>query len=67
MVDFALRLTESPGASAREDVERLRRAGFGDGAILDIVQVTAYYNYVNRVASGLGIELEPYRREKEEP
>ena len=41
-----------------EDVERLREAGFDDRAILDACQVTAYYNYVNRLADGLGVELE---------
>ena len=33
-------------------------AGFDDSGILDICQVTAYYNYVNRLADGLGVDLE---------
>jgi alkylhydroperoxidase family enzyme len=40
------------------DVIALRQAGFSDAAILDINQVTAYYAYVNRLADGLGVELE---------
>ncbi len=38
----------------------LREAGFGDTAILDINQVTGYYAFVNRLADGLGVELEAY-------
>ncbi len=58
MVDYALKLTRTPGAMDSEDVDRLRRAGFSDRAILDICQITAYFNYVNRLADGLGVELE---------
>jgi alkylhydroperoxidase family enzyme len=45
------------------DIEPLRRAGLQDGEILDVCQVTAYYNYVNRLADGLGVELESYWRQ----
>jgi alkylhydroperoxidase family enzyme len=43
---------------AEEDVGALRNAGLRDAEILDVCQVTAYYNYVNRMADGLGVELE---------
>jgi len=43
----------------REDLEPLRAAGLDDRAILDAAMIVAYYAYVNRLASGLGIELEP--------
>ncbi|MCA9737300.1 MAG: hypothetical protein R3E98_04345 [Gemmatimonadota bacterium] len=59
MLGWALTLTRSPRASAEGGVEALRAQGFDDRAILDICQVTAYYNYVNRLAEGLAIELEP--------
>lgn len=63
MLDYAERLTRSPAAVGADDVEALRRAGFDDTAILDICQVTSYYNYVNRLADGLGVELEePWTR-----
>jgi alkylhydroperoxidase family enzyme len=42
------------------DVAALRAAGLGDGEILDACQVAAYYAYVNRMADGLGVELEEY-------
>lgn len=58
MLDYALKLTCDPGAMTADDVDALRAVGFGDRAILDICQVVAYYNYVNRLADGLGVELE---------
>jgi alkylhydroperoxidase family enzyme len=47
----------------QDDVIALRAAGFSDAAILDINQVTGYYAYVNRLADGLGVELEPFWEE----
>ncbi len=41
------------------DVETLRGAGLSDAAIHDAAAVTAYFNFVNRLALGLGVELEP--------
>jgi len=42
------------------DVVALREVGFSDEAILDINQVTSYYAFVNRLADGLGVELEGF-------
>jgi alkylhydroperoxidase family enzyme len=36
----------------------LRRAGLSDDAIHDVVAIVSYFNFVNRIASGLGIDLE---------
>ena len=58
MLDYAAKLTRRPSKITRQDVEALRQAGFGDAAVLDICQVTAYFNFVNRLADGLGVELE---------
>jgi uncharacterized peroxidase-related enzyme len=60
MLDYAVKLTREPWAMTEEDVERLREAGFDDTGILDICQITGYYNFVNRLADGLGVELESY-------
>ena len=50
-----------------EDCQLLRRQGLNDRDILDAVEVISYFNYINRVAEGLGVDLEPEmkRREKE--
>ena len=58
MLDYTMRLTRDPGGMGEADVVALKNAGFDDTGILDICQVTAYYNYVNRLADGLGVELE---------
>jgi uncharacterized peroxidase-related enzyme len=60
MLEYADKLTRAPWTMKPEDVEALRAAGFGDADILDIAQVTAYYAYVNRLADGLGVELEEW-------
>jgi alkylhydroperoxidase family enzyme len=60
MLDYADKLTREPWTMTRDDVERLRAEGFSDRAILDMNQVAGYYAYVNRLADGLGVELEGY-------
>jgi len=64
MLDYAVKLTKTPWEMAQEDVDTLRGEDFSDAAILDINQITGYYNFVNRLADGLGVELESYWREK---
>ena len=60
MLDYAVKLTLEPWNMVEEDVQALRVAGFSDAAILDINQVTGYYAFVNRLADGLGVELEDF-------
>ncbi len=64
MLDYAVKLTKTPWDMEQEDVDKLRGEDFSDGAILDINQITGYYNFVNRLADGLGVELESYWRKK---
>lgn len=58
MLEYAEKLTLRPRDMERADVVALRDQGFSDSAILDINQVTGYYAFANRLADGLGIELE---------
>lgn len=60
MLDYATKLTTSPCEVKKADFLEVKKAGFRDAEILDIVQVVSYYNYVNRMACGLGVELEDY-------
>jgi alkylhydroperoxidase family enzyme len=55
----AARLTRSPDAMTNAEVDRLRDAGWSDRSVLDIVLITAYFNFVNRIATGLGVEVTP--------
>lgn len=54
---YAKKLTLTPAEMSQEDVIALREVGWDDGDILEIVQVVAYFNYANRTALGLGVEL----------
>ncbi len=55
---YAEKLTRTPGAMDVADVDALRAEGFGDRDVLQICQVVAYFNWVNRMADGLGVVLE---------
>ncbi len=54
-----MKLTRTPGAMTEGDVKHLRGLGLSDRAITDVTQVIAFFNYINRVADGLGVDLEP--------
>ena len=57
---FAEKLTRSQGDMGPGDVETLRQHGFDDRAVHDAVQVVGYFNYITRVADGLGVEPEDF-------
>lgn len=59
-MDWARKLTRTPAAMTRADVATLRAVGLSDRDVLDACEVVAYYAYVNRIADGLGVELEPW-------
>lgn len=58
ILDYAVKLTKKPHSVTDEDVEKLRKLGCTDTEILDICQITSYFNFVNRMAEGLGVKLE---------
>ena len=58
MLRHAAMLTSCPDKAAEDDIERLRAAGFSDEDVLDITLVTAYFNFVNRIALGLGVTFD---------
>jgi uncharacterized peroxidase-related enzyme len=55
MLEYAVKLTASPGEMDRTDIETLRRAGLDDSEILDLNLIVNYFNFVNRIALGLGV------------
>jgi len=59
LLDYAVKLTRDPAQVREADIERLRRHGFDDPAIHRLVHIVGYFNYYNRLASGLGVEDEP--------
>jgi len=58
LLAFALKLTRTPQAIEAGDLHALRDAGLSDAGVHDVAAVTAYFNFVNRIALGLGVELE---------
>jgi uncharacterized peroxidase-related enzyme len=61
MLEFAEKLTFQPAQIDEGDIEALRSAGFDDLGIYDIVLVTAYRNFINRVNDGLGVSTDKLR------
>ncbi len=58
MCAYAEKLTLTPAAMGRGDVEALRRSGLDDVAIHDAIQVVSYFNYINRVVDAMDVDLE---------
>ena len=56
---YADKLTRTPAAMTEADLRPLRAAGLDDGAIHHAVQVIGYFNYINRVADAVHVELDP--------
>ena len=64
----AEKLTLTPSQMSQPDIESLRRHGYTDEDIYDIIQIAAYFNYINRIADGLGVPpeedfMQPWPRE----
>jgi len=59
LCDYAIKLTAAPAEVGAEDADLLRSHGWNDVAIHDAIQVVSFFNYINRIAEGVGIEDEP--------
>jgi uncharacterized peroxidase-related enzyme len=59
LCDFAVKLTHAAAEVEESDIDALRTQGLDDATISDAIQVVSYFNYVTRVADGVGIEDEP--------
>lgn len=67
MLGYADKLTREPANMREADLAGLRAAGLDNRAILALAEVVAYFNFVNRLAGGLGVELEETDRDKASP
>ena len=59
VLDYAAKLTTQATRVTPADIDGLRRVGFTDQAILQINLIACWFNYINRVADGLGVGREP--------
>ncbi len=57
ILEYVIKLTKEPYKTNKNDIEKLRDSGFKDKDILDINLITSYFNFVNRIAIGLGVEF----------
>jgi uncharacterized peroxidase-related enzyme len=55
MLEYVDTLTRDATKVTREHLDRLRQVGFDDTAILQINLIASWFNYINRVADGLGV------------
>lgn len=59
IVRHAEKLTSAPGAMTEVDLGELRAVGLSEKDILDLTLIVAYFNFVNRIALGLGVAFTP--------
>lgn len=57
---FAEKLTLQPSTISKLDIDNLSNFNLSDKEISEIVQIVSYFNYINRVADGLGLEPEKF-------
>jgi uncharacterized peroxidase-related enzyme len=62
LLDLAVKLTKSPSGVRQDDLDSLRRHGFTDEQLVDAVHCISYFNFINRVLDGLGVDPEPSMR-----
>lgn len=62
LLDYAVKLTKAPASIGPQDIDALRRNGFTDEQIVDAAHCTGYFNSINRVLDGLGVDPEPFMR-----
>ena len=58
LLRYARALTLEPASVTRAHVDALRSEGLSDTDVLHLAELVGYYAYVNRIADGLGVELE---------
>ena len=63
ILDFATKLTREPAKMKESDVQELRSLGLDDAQILSVVGVTCLFNFMNRLADGLGVDIPAERQE----
>ncbi len=57
ILDYAVQLTERPSGIEEAEIVRLRDEGLTDEEILSLNLIVSYFNFVNRIALGLGVEF----------
>lgn len=64
LLDWVVGLTLRPSERTEEDIQGLNQLGWSDAEISAACFVASYFNFINRVADGLGVDLDPFMAEK---
>ena len=63
LCEWAEKLTLTPAKCTREDIENLKAESWSEEQIASAAQIIGYFNHLNRLADGLGVDLEPEMRD----
>ena len=63
MLDFAVKLTKDPAKNTKADLQKLRDLGLDEQQVLATVLITCFFNFMTRLADGLGVEIQENRFE----
>lgn len=63
LCEWGVKLTKAPADCGREDIDGLKAAGWSEEQIASAAQIIGYFNHLNRLADGLGVDLEAEMRE----
>ena len=58
IVEYVEKLTKDPSEMTEDDIDSLRSSGLSDRQILSVVMITAMFAFMNRLADGLGVQIE---------
>ena len=61
MLDFAVKLTKDPAKNTKADLQKLRDLGLDEQQVLSTVLITCLFNFMTRLADGLGVEIQENR------
>jgi uncharacterized peroxidase-related enzyme len=57
LLEYAEQLTVSPNKITQDDIDKIKASGWTDEDILLVNLIVSYFNFVNRIALGLGVEF----------
>jgi uncharacterized peroxidase-related enzyme len=55
LLDYAWKLSATPGLMTQTDIEGVRATGWSDPQIVAMIHVTSFFAYMNRVAEAFGL------------
>ena len=63
LLDWVVKLTVKPTECTETDIVRLKALGWSDEELSAACFTASYFNFINRIAEGLGVDLDPYMQD----